>query len=61
MDGYELPLEKLGLGIEADEASDDEELAASKPFVPSLQGPRGRGLAEWAGWVGAGLLESAMF
>jgi hypothetical protein len=42
VDGYALPLEGPGLGIEAnvplvDEASDDEELAASKPFVPSLQ------------------------
>jgi L-alanine-DL-glutamate epimerase-like enolase superfamily enzyme len=53
VDGYALPLEGPGLGIEADEASVDEELAASKPFVPSLQGPRRRGPAECAGWVGA--------
>ena len=45
-------LEGPGLGIEF-----DEELAATKPFVPSLQGPRLRGLAEWAGWVGAGFLD----
>jgi L-alanine-DL-glutamate epimerase-like enolase superfamily enzyme len=32
VDGYALPLEGPGLGIEF-----DEELAASKPFVPSLQ------------------------
>ena len=31
-DGYALPLEGPGLGIEFDEA-----LTASKPFVPSLQ------------------------
>jgi hypothetical protein len=42
VDGYALPLEGPGLGIEAnvplvDEASDNEELAATKPFVPSLQ------------------------
>jgi L-alanine-DL-glutamate epimerase-like enolase superfamily enzyme len=43
VDGYALPLEEPGLGIEADEASVDEELAASKPFVPSLPGPRLRG------------------
>jgi L-alanine-DL-glutamate epimerase-like enolase superfamily enzyme len=41
-DGYALPLEGPGLGIEADEAS-VEELAASKPFVPLLLGPRKRG------------------
>ena len=41
-DGYALPLERPGLGIEADEASVDEELAASKPLVPSLQ-PRPNG------------------
>ena len=55
-DGYALPLEGPGLGIEADETSVDEKLAASKPFVPSLPGPRLRGQAEWAGWVGAGFL-----
>ena len=38
VDGYALPLEGPGLGIEFDEA-----LAASKPFVPSLQ-PRLNGL-----------------
>jgi galactonate dehydratase len=38
VDGYALPLEGPGLGIEF-----DEELAASKPFVPSLQ-PRLNGL-----------------
>jgi L-alanine-DL-glutamate epimerase-like enolase superfamily enzyme len=43
VDGYAPPLEGPGLGIEADEASVDEELAASKPFVPSLQ-PRLNGL-----------------
>jgi L-alanine-DL-glutamate epimerase-like enolase superfamily enzyme len=32
VDGYALPLEGPGLGIEFDEA-----LAASKPFMPSLQ------------------------
>lgn len=32
VDGYALSLEGLGLGIQF-----DEELAASKPFVPSLQ------------------------
>ena len=37
VDGYALPLEGPGLGIEANEASGDEELAATKPFVPSLQ------------------------
>jgi L-alanine-DL-glutamate epimerase-like enolase superfamily enzyme len=42
-DGYALPLEGPGLGIEADEASVDEELAATKRFVPSLLGPRERG------------------
>ena len=35
----------------------DEALAASKAFVPSLQVPRLRGPAEWAGWVGAGFLK----
>ena len=43
VDGCALPLEGPGLGIEADEASVDEELAASKPFVRSLQ-PRLDGL-----------------
>jgi galactonate dehydratase len=38
VDGYALPLEGPGLGIEF-----DEKLAASKPFVPSLQ-PRLNGL-----------------
>jgi hypothetical protein len=38
VDGYALPLEGPGLGIEF-----DEELAATKPFVPSLQ-PRLNGL-----------------
>jgi L-alanine-DL-glutamate epimerase-like enolase superfamily enzyme len=38
VDGYALPLERPGLGIEFDET-----LAASKPFVPSLQ-PRLNGL-----------------
>ena len=42
VDGYALPLEGPGLGIEADGAS-VEELAAPKPFVPSLQ-PRLNGL-----------------
>ena len=56
VDGYALPLEGPGLGIEANVPLDDEELAASKPFVPSLPGPRKRGQAEWAGWVGAGFL-----
>ena len=37
VDGYALPLEGPGLGIEADGASVDEALATSKPFVPSLQ------------------------
>jgi hypothetical protein len=32
VDGYALPLEGPGLGIEF-----NEELAASKPFVPSMQ------------------------
>jgi hypothetical protein len=36
----------------------DEALAASKPFVASLQVPRLRGPAEWAGWVGAGFPRS---
>jgi hypothetical protein len=35
----------------------DEELAASKPFVPSLHVARLRGPIEWAGWVCAGLLK----
>jgi L-alanine-DL-glutamate epimerase-like enolase superfamily enzyme len=43
VDGYALPLEGPGLGIEADEASVDEALVASKPFVLSLQ-PRLNGL-----------------
>ena len=51
VDGYALPLEGPGLGIQF-----DEELAASKPFVPSLQGSRLRGHAEWAGWIGTGFL-----
>jgi L-alanine-DL-glutamate epimerase-like enolase superfamily enzyme len=38
VEGYALPLEGPGLGIEF-----DEELAASRPFVPSLQ-PRLNGL-----------------
>jgi L-alanine-DL-glutamate epimerase-like enolase superfamily enzyme len=38
VEGYALPLEAPGLGIEF-----DEELAASRPFVPSLQ-PRLNGL-----------------
>jgi galactonate dehydratase len=38
VDGYALSLEGPGLGIEF-----DEELAASKPFAPSLQ-PRLNGL-----------------
>ena len=57
VDGYALPLEGPGLGIEADESSVDEGLAASKPFVPSLQGPRLRGHVEWTRWVGAGFLD----
>jgi hypothetical protein len=56
VDGYALPLEGPGLGIEANVPLDDEALAASKPFAPSLQGPRPRGHAECAGWVGAGFL-----
>ena len=43
-----LPLEGPGLGIEANVPLVDEALAASKPFVPSLPGPRLRGQAEWA-------------
>ena len=43
VDGYALPLEGPGLGIEANKALVDEELAASKPIVPSLQ-PRLNGL-----------------
>jgi len=58
VDGYALPLEGPGLGVEADEASVDEELAASKPSAPSLQGPRPHGLVEWTGWVGAGFLRN---
>ena len=51
VDGYALPLDGPGLGIEtdgalADEASGDEELAAAMSFVPSLQGPRLRTYAE---------------
>jgi hypothetical protein len=62
VDGYAQPLEGPGLGIEANvplvsEASVNEEWAASKPFVPSLQGPRLRGHAECPGWVGTGLLD----
>jgi hypothetical protein len=57
-DGYALPLEGSGSGIEADEALVDEERAVSNPFVPSLQGPRLRERAEWAGWVGAGFLNT---
>ena len=38
VDGYALPMERPGLGIQFNEA-----LAASKPFVPSLQ-PRLNGL-----------------
>jgi len=34
VDRYALPLEGPGLGIEADEASVDEELAASKQLCP---------------------------
>ena len=60
VDGYALPLEGPGLGIEADEASVDEELAASKPFVPSLPDPRRREQVEWAGWVGAGFLNTSV-
>ena len=51
VDGYALPLEGPGLGIQF-----DEELAVSKLFVPSRQVPRLRGHAECAGWVGAGFL-----
>jgi hypothetical protein len=43
VDGYALLLEGPTLGIKA-----NEELAASKPFAPSLQRPRLRGLAECA-------------
>ena len=54
--GYALSLEGPGLGTEF-----DEEWVAFRPFVPSLQGPhlrgpRRRGAAECAGWVGAGFL-----
>jgi len=56
VDVYALPLKGPGFGIEANEALVDETLAASKPFVPLLQVLRLRGLAEWAGRVGAGLL-----
>ena len=60
VDDYARPLEGPGLGIDArctsGSASVDEKLAASKPFVPSLQGPRLRGPVEWAGWIGAGFL-----
>ena len=55
VDGYALPLEGPGLGIQF-----NEELAATKPFVPSLPGPRKRGQAEWVGWVGAGLLNRSV-
>jgi hypothetical protein len=58
LDGYALPLEGPGLGIETNEALVDEELAASKPFVPLLQVPRLRGPVEWVGWVGAGFLNA---
>jgi L-alanine-DL-glutamate epimerase-like enolase superfamily enzyme len=58
VDGYALPLEGTGLGIEANVRLDDEALAASKPFVSSLQVPRLRGPAEWAGRVGAGFLNT---
>jgi hypothetical protein len=44
--GYALPLEGPGLGI-----GFNEELAASKPFVTSLQVPRLRGPVGWIGWV----------
>jgi L-alanine-DL-glutamate epimerase-like enolase superfamily enzyme len=37
VDGYALPPEGPGLGIEANAALVDEELAESKPFAPSLQ------------------------
>ena len=37
VDGYALPLEGPGLGIEANTALVDEALAVSRPFVPSLQ------------------------
>jgi hypothetical protein len=43
VDGYALPLEGPGLGIEANVPLVDEELAASKPFLPLLLGPRERG------------------
>ena len=58
MDGYALPLEGPGLGIEANAVLVDEELAASKPFVPSLQ-PRLNGplKARLQPGVGAGFLE----
>ena len=39
VDGYALPLDGLGLGIGANVPLDDGALAASKPFVPSLQPP----------------------
>ena len=52
VDDYVLPLDGPLLGIEArctsGLASVDEELAASKPFAPLLQGPRLRGHVEWA-------------
>jgi hypothetical protein len=60
VDGYALPLEGPGLGIEANVPLDDEELAASKPFVPSLQVPRLRGQVECTGWVSTGFLNASM-
>jgi hypothetical protein len=56
VDGHARALEGPGLGIEANEALVDEALAASKPFVPSLQVPRLRGPVEWAEQIGAGFL-----
>ena len=48
--------ENVGLTKKQANEALDEALAASKPFVPSLPGPRLRGQAECAGWVGAGFL-----
>ena len=56
VDGYVLPLEGPGLGIEATKRRLTRNWPRPSPFVPSLQGPRLRGHAEWAGWVGARFL-----
>jgi hypothetical protein len=61
VDGYALPLEGPGLGIRF-----SGELAASKPFVPSLLGPRSRGQlnallkARLRPGVGAGFLNEPL-